>query len=71
MTSFDEVVVVLFVASYDQQTIPLQMWNGIREQISPTILAVATILVVFSIVLLTAIELLRRRSDRLRGITPR
>jgi len=61
----------LFVASYDQQTIPLQMWNGIREQISPTILAVATILVVFSIVLLTAIELLRRRSDRLRGITPR
>jgi|TARA_B100001971_G_scaffold161079_1_gene151121 putative spermidine/putrescine transport system permease protein len=71
VTSFDEVVVVLFVASYDQQTIPLQMWNGIREQISPTILAVATILVVFSIVLLTAIELLRRRSDRLRGITPR
>jgi len=69
-TSFDEVVVVLFVASYDQRTIPLQMWNGIREQISPTILSVATILVVFSIALLTVIELLRRRSERLRGITP-
>jgi putative spermidine/putrescine transport system permease protein len=70
VTSFDEVVVVLFVASYDQHTIPLQMWNGIREQISPTILAVATILVIFSIVLLTTIEFLRRRSERLRGLSP-
>ena len=68
VTSFDEVVVVLFVAAYDQQTIPRQMWNGIREQISPAILAVATILVVISILLLTTIELLRRRNERLRGI---
>ena len=70
VTSFDEVVVVLFVASDDQQTIPLQMWNGIREQILPTILAVATILVAFSIVLLTTIEFLRRRSERLPGVIP-
>ena len=70
VTSFDEVVVVLFVAAYDQQTIPRQMWNGIREQISPTILSVATILVLFSIFLLTTIELIRRRSERLRGVSP-
>ncbi|TYB87653.1 ABC transporter permease [Oceaniovalibus sp. ACAM 378] len=70
VTSFDEVVVVLFVAAHDQQTIPRQMWNGIREQISPAILAVATILVVISILLLTTIELLRRRSERLRGLSP-
>jgi len=70
VTSFDEVVVVLFVASFDQHTIPLQMWNGIREQISPTILAVASILVLFSIILLTTIEFLRRRSERLRGVSP-
>ena len=70
VTSFDEVVVVLFVAAHDQQTIPRQMWNGIREQISPAILAVATILVVISICLLATIELLRRRSERLRGVTP-
>lgn len=70
VTSFDEVVVVLFVAAHDQQTIPRQMWNGIREQISPAILAVATILVIVSIALLTTIELLRRRSERLRGVTP-
>ena len=70
VTSFDEVVVVLFVASVEQQTIPRQMWAGIREQISPTILAVATILVIISILLLTTVELLRRRSERLRGVRP-
>ena len=69
ITSFDEVVAVLFLASPEQRTIPRQMWSGIREQISPTILAVATLLVILSIILLTVIELLRRRSDRLRGVT--
>ena len=64
----DEVVVVIFLAGYEQQIIPRQMWAGIREQISPTILAVATILVLFSIALLTTVELLRRRSSRLRGL---
>ena len=70
ITSFDEVVVVLFVGSYEQRTIPWQMFSGIREQISPTILAVATLLVIMSIMLLSTIELLRRRGERLRGITP-
>lgn len=70
ITSFDEVVVVFFLAGYEQRTIPRQMWAGIREQISPTILAVATLLVLLSILLFTAIELLRRRSERLRGMTP-
>ncbi|WP_376874377.1 ABC transporter permease [Albirhodobacter sp. R86504] len=71
VTSFDEVIAVLFIADFDQQTIPRQMWNGIREQISPAILAVATILVILSICLLTTVELLRRRSERLRGVSPR
>ncbi len=70
VTSFDEVVVVLFIAGPEQQTIPRQMWNGIREQISPAILSVATILVIISICLLAAVELLRRRGERLRGVTP-
>ena len=70
ITSFDEVVVVLFVGSPSQKTLPWQMFTGLREQISPTILAVATILVVISIALLTTVELLRRRSERLRGMSP-
>ena len=70
ITSFDEVVVVMFVGSTNQKTLPWQMFTGLREQISPTILAVATILVAISIALLITIEMLRRRSERLRGITP-
>lgn len=70
ITSFDEVVVVLFVGSAAQKTLPWQMFIGLREQISPTILAVATILVALSIMLLTSLELLRRRSERLRGLSP-
>ena len=70
ITSFDEVVVVLFVGSASQKTLPWQMFTGLREQISPTILAVATILVVMSVLLLATIEMLRRRSEKMRGLTP-
>jgi len=70
ITSFDEVVVVLFVGSAGQKTLPWQMFIGLREQISPTILAVATILVAISIMLLATVEMLRRRSERLRGMSP-
>ena len=70
VTSFDEVVAVLFIAGPEQQTIPRQMFNGIRDSISPAILAVATILVIVSVALLATVEVLRRRSERLRGITP-
>ena len=70
ITSFDEIVVVLFVAGVEQRTIPREMWSGIREDISPTILAVATILVLISVALLSVVELLRRRGERLRGLTP-
>jgi putative spermidine/putrescine transport system permease protein len=68
ITSLDEVVVVLFLAGVEQRTIPREMWSGIREHISPTILAVATILVAISVALLVTVELLRRRSARLRGL---
>ena len=70
ITSFDEVVVVLFVGSAAQKTLPWQMFTGLREQISPTILAVATILVAISVLLLATLEMLRRRSERLRGMSP-
>lgn len=70
ITSLDEVVAVIFMADVDQRTIPRQMFSGLREQISPTILAVATLLVLMSVILLTTIELLRRRSERLRGLSP-
>jgi putative spermidine/putrescine transport system permease protein len=68
VTSFDEVVAVIFIAGPEQRTLPRQMFSGIREQISPTITAAASVLIVFSTLMLITIELLRRRSERLRGI---
>ncbi len=70
VTSFDEVVVALFISGPDQRTLPKQMFSGIREQISPTITAAATVLVIFSTLLLIGAEMLRRRSERLRGMSP-
>jgi len=68
-TSFDEVVVALFITGAEQRTVPRQMWSGIREQISPTILAVASILILMSVMLLLTLELLRRRNAKLRGLS--
>jgi putative spermidine/putrescine transport system permease protein len=66
-TSFDEIVTAIFLAGPEQRTLPLQMFDGVREQISPTITAAATLLIFVSVLLLTTIELLRRRSKRLYG----
>jgi len=60
--SFDEVVVVLFLGGLEQRTIPRQMWAGIREQISPAILALAVFLIAFAVVVLLTVEWLRTRS---------
>jgi putative spermidine/putrescine transport system permease protein len=60
-TSFDEVVITLFLAGPDQATIPRQMFSGIRDSITPTIVALATILVLFSMSLLFVVERLRMR----------
>ena len=66
-TSLDEVVMILFLAGPEQNTIPRQMFNGIKYYLSPTITAVATVLIVVSIVILGLFGLLRRRIQKLRG----
>ena len=60
-TSFDEVVVTLFIAGPDQVTLPRQMFTGIRENINPTIAAVATLLIMFTTALMGALEWMRGR----------
>jgi len=67
VTSFDEVIVVLFLAGPEQRTIPRQMFSGLREEINPTILAVATLLVLVSALLLLTMEYLRARGERIRS----
>ncbi|MGV8841657.1 MAG: ABC transporter permease [Pseudomonas sp.] len=65
-TSFDEVVATLFLAGPEQATLPRQMFSGIRENLSPTIAAAATLLICFSVLLLLTLEWLRGRSEKLR-----
>jgi putative spermidine/putrescine transport system permease protein len=60
-TSFDEVVVTLFIAGPSQVTLPRQMFTGIRENINPTIAAVATLLTIFTTTLMLALEWIRGR----------
>jgi putative spermidine/putrescine transport system permease protein len=62
-TSFDEVIVVLFIGGAEQRTVPRQMWNGIRDQIDPSILAVATLLVLFVLALYACANWLSRRGQ--------
>lgn len=66
-TSLDEVVVASFVTAPAQKTIPLQMFSGIKNNTGPDVAAAATILLALSVVFLCAIEILRRRSERLMG----
>ncbi|NIO04888.1 MAG: ABC transporter permease subunit [Proteobacteria bacterium] len=66
ITSFDEVVVAIFLTG-SKPTLPKQMWDGIRISINPTISAVASLLIVFSILLLLLLHFLTRRSQKMKG----
>jgi putative spermidine/putrescine transport system permease protein len=65
VTSFDEIVVALFIASPAQFTLPRQLFAGLRDNLDPSIVAIATLLIVVSICLMAVVELLRWRTDRL------
>ncbi|MBV9521288.1 MAG: ABC transporter permease [Alphaproteobacteria bacterium] len=70
ISSFDELVVALFISGSTAVTLPRKMWESIRFEIDPTIAAVSTILVVLTASLFLSAELLRRRSERLRSAMP-
>ncbi|MBM3602118.1 MAG: ABC transporter permease [Alphaproteobacteria bacterium] len=67
VTSFDEFIVTSFLAGPEQYTLPIQMWSGVHDDVTPTILAAATLFILASILLLVSVEVLRRRSERLAG----
>ncbi|WMS43317.1 ABC transporter permease [Acuticoccus sp. MNP-M23] len=66
ITSLDEVVVVLFLAGPEQTPMTVRMFSGLREEISPTILALASILVALSVLLLATMEMIRRNTEKQR-----
>jgi putative spermidine/putrescine transport system permease protein len=64
ITSFDEVIIAIFITGVRSKTLPMKMWDGVRTEISPVLTAVATILICLSIAVLLVVELGRRRRDR-------
>ena len=62
VTSFDEVVAVLFLGGPEQTTLPKQMWIGLREQLSPTILSAAFLLISITTIVLLLETLRHHRS---------
>ncbi|MGO4739156.1 ABC transporter permease [Bosea sp. 2KB_26] len=58
LTSFDEVVVSLFVSGGDNSTLTRAMFMALRDQIDPTIAAISTIMIVITSLLLAASQLL-------------
>lgn len=67
VTSFDEIVAALFLASPQQRTLPRQIFSGVSENISPTVTAAAVVLLAVSVALMAVLEWLRRRGERLRA----
>jgi putative spermidine/putrescine transport system permease protein len=61
LTSFDEVVVSLFLAGSRAVTLPVQMWNGIRFEINPTVAAVSVVLLLISSSIFVLVSLVRWR----------
>jgi putative spermidine/putrescine transport system permease protein len=60
ITSWDEVVVAIFLTSARFRTLPVEMWEQVRTAVDPTVAAVATTLLVVTTVLLLALLVVRR-----------
>lgn len=63
--SFDEVVVALFISGPAQRTLPRQMFDGLRDNIDPSILAMSTLLVIISAVLMGIGAAMQKRASSL------
>jgi putative spermidine/putrescine transport system permease protein len=63
ITSFDELVVALFISGTGAVTLPRRMWDDLRFQIDPTIAAVSTLTIVLTAALMGCAHLLRKRSQ--------
>jgi putative spermidine/putrescine transport system permease protein len=66
-TSFDEVVVSLLLSGPEQRTLPREMFSGVRENLSPSITAVAFLLTLLSTLFLLTLGWLQRYAVRMAG----
>jgi len=64
VTSFDDVVIAVFLSSPTSLTLPRQLFAGIRDQLDPTIVAITVFLMAMSVALLIVMELLQHFGGR-------
>jgi putative spermidine/putrescine transport system permease protein len=62
ITSWDEVVVAIFMTSARFRTLPVEMWEQVRQVIDPTVAAVSTTLLVVTTTLLLLLFVVRRQA---------
>ncbi|RWB70000.1 ABC transporter permease [Mesorhizobium sp.] len=58
-TSFDEVIIIILIGGPEHRTLPREMFSSLRENISPTIAAAATVMTIVAILVVGAIEMLK------------
>jgi putative spermidine/putrescine transport system permease protein len=68
ITSFDEVVIALYISGSQAVTLPVQMWSGLRFEINPIVASVSTLMLGLSVLSLIAISLLTRLGARSRDL---
>src|SRR5262249_52268409 len=64
-TSFDDVLLALFASTPSLLTLPRQMFSGLRDQLDPSLITVAVVMTLLSIVLMLVVDVLQSRSKRL------
>ncbi|MDR6997825.1 ABC transporter permease [Neobacillus niacini] len=67
ISSFDELIISIFVSDSFSKTLPVKMWEGIRLEVDPTLAAIASVLISFSIAVFIALEILKKFSKK-RGL---
>jgi putative spermidine/putrescine transport system permease protein len=62
ITSWDEVVVAIFMTTARFRTLPVEMWEQVRQVVDPTVAAVSTTLLVVTTTLLVVLFIVRRQA---------
>ena len=61
ITSFDEVVISIFLAGVETKTLPVKLWEQIRVEFTPVAAAGSTVILAITMLAFAAVQLTRRR----------
>ncbi|MCL2894601.1 ABC transporter permease [Brenneria tiliae] len=61
LSSFDELLISMFMAGNNMQTLPVRIWDNIQFELEPTIAAVSVLLILITVVMLLTANLMTKR----------